>query len=88
MSHATSGPAGGVVLAGITVLAVTVVLTYRICRATLPARSSRAVPARVQRARPLPAAAPLALSRPASWSRQALAGQIQLIMRTPSKGVS
>jgi hypothetical protein len=74
--------------AGITVLAVTVAITHRIYRATIQARSPNALPARVQRAHPLPATAPLALPRPASWSRQALAGRIRLTVHTPPKGVS
>ena len=74
-------------LAGITVLAVTVAITVRLRRATIPARSPRSLPARTQRARPLPAA-PLALPRPTSWSRQALAERIQLAAHTPPEGVA
>jgi hypothetical protein len=70
-------------LAGIAVLAI----THRIYRA-IQARPPDPLPARIQRARPLPATAPLALPRPASWSRQALAGRIQLAARTPPKGVA
>jgi hypothetical protein len=74
--------------AGITVLAATAAITIRLRRATITARPPRALPARTQRAHSLPAtAAPLALPRPASWSRQALAGRIQLTLRTPPKGV-
>lgn len=43
---------------------------------------------RVQRARPLPTIAPLALPRPASWSRRALARRIQLTAPIPPKGVA
>jgi hypothetical protein len=74
--------------AGITVLAVTVAITIRLRRATIAARSPRTLPARTSRARPLPVIAPLALPRPVSWSRQALAERIQLTAHTPPKGVS
>jgi hypothetical protein len=74
-------------LAGITVLAVTVAITIRLRRVTLWARSPCALPARTLRARTLPAA-PLALPRSASWSRQALAGRIRLAAQTPPKGVT
>jgi len=74
-------------LATITVVAAAVALTVRLRRATVPARSPGAFTARTQRAYPLPAA-PLALPRPASWSRQALAGRIRLAAPAPPEGVS
>ena len=74
-------------LAAITVLAAAVALTVRLRRATIPVRSPGALPAHTQRARPLPALAPLALPRPASWSRQALARRIQTV-HIPPKGVA
>jgi hypothetical protein len=74
-------------LAGITVLAAAVAITVRLYRATISARLPRMLPARTLRARSLPAVAPLALPRPASWSHQALARRIQQTVHTPPTGV-